>query len=103
MTETPADELFSNIAPVVPTAGHLIPPLTEAIHYNHREVSEGGRSTSATLGPRGGCQGCHPAHRSDGDMDGYPIDLDGNNFYADWTTAMPTAAASSAVTCTPTR
>ena len=31
----------------------------------------------------GGCQGCHPAHRSDGVMDGYPITTDGNNFYAD--------------------
>jgi len=33
-------------------------------------------------GRTGGCQGCHPAHRSDGDMIGYPITLDGENFYA---------------------
>jgi hypothetical protein len=61
----------------------LIPPLTEAIHWNHREASEGGPiEFSDALGRSGGCQGCHPAHRSDGDMAGYPIDLDGNNFYA---------------------
>jgi hypothetical protein len=85
-SETAADELFSNIAPVDPItgAGHLIPPLTEAIHWNHREVSEGGPiEFSDATGRSGGCQGCHPAHRSDGDMGGYPIDLDGNNFYAD--------------------
>jgi len=63
--------------------GDLIPPLTEAIHYNHRESSEGGTVTfTDALGRSGGCQGCHPAHRSDGDMAGYPIDIDGNNFYA---------------------
>jgi hypothetical protein len=63
--------------------GELIPPLTEAIHYNHREMSEGGPiEFSDSLGRSGGCQGCHPAHRSDGELAGYPIDLDGNNFYA---------------------
>jgi hypothetical protein len=84
-TESAADELFSNIAPVDPAtgAGALIMPLTEAIHWNHREVSEGGPiEFSDASGRSGGCQGCHPAHRSDGDMSGYPIDLDGNNFYA---------------------
>ncbi len=35
-----------------------------------------------SLGRDGGCQGCHPAHRSDGDMDGYPITLAGTNKYA---------------------
>jgi hypothetical protein len=82
---TAADQLFSNIAPVDPVtgAGHLIPPLTEALHYNHREVSEGGPiEFSDAQGRSGGCQGCHPAHRSDGDMAGYPITLDGDNFYA---------------------
>jgi hypothetical protein len=76
----PRNQLFSNIAP----GSMLIKPLTEAIHYNHREVSEGGPiEFSDGTGRSGGCQGCHPAHRSDGDMAGYPIDLDGNNFYAD--------------------
>jgi len=76
----PRNELFSNIVP----GSMLIPPLTEAIHWNHREVSEGGPiEFSDAAGRSGGCQGCHPAHRSDGDMGGYPIDLDGNNFYAD--------------------
>jgi hypothetical protein len=63
--------------------GDLIPALTEAIHYNHRNVSEGGNIVfNDAEGRDGGCQGCHPAHRSDGDMDGYPITLDGDNFYA---------------------
>jgi hypothetical protein len=84
-SETPADELFSNIAPVDPVtgAGHLLEPLTEAIHYNHRNVTEGGVITfDDSLGRDGGCQGCHPAHRSDGDLSSYPIDEDGNNTFA---------------------
>jgi hypothetical protein len=28
------------------------------------------------------CERCHPAHRSDGDLAGYPFTLGGNNFYA---------------------
>ena len=75
----PRNQLFSNIAP----GSMLIKPLTEALHWNHRETSEGGTITMTDASGRsGGCQGCHPAHRSDGDMGGYPIDLDGNNFYA---------------------
>jgi hypothetical protein len=50
----------------------LIPPLTEAMHYNHRSVSEGGNITfSDSQGRDGGCQGCHPSHRSDGSLDSY--------------------------------
>jgi hypothetical protein len=70
-------------------AGTLIKPITEAIHNNHRGVNMadangvGGVITFAdSLGRDGGCQGCHPAHRSDGDMEGYPITLAGGNFYA---------------------
>jgi VCBS repeat-containing protein len=94
--------------------GDLIPPLTEAIHHNHREsteryctaglpghtmcsvdadcdtsasagdgMCEGGPITfTDSLGRSGGCQGCHPAHRSDGDMSNYPIDDTGSNTYA---------------------
>jgi hypothetical protein len=63
--------------------GDLIPPLTEAIHWNHRNVTEGGTIVfNDDEGRDGGCQGCHPAHRSDGDMSGYPITEDGDNFYA---------------------
>jgi hypothetical protein len=36
-----------------------------------------------SLGRDGGCQGCHPAHRSDGVMDNYPITTAGNNANAD--------------------
>jgi hypothetical protein len=63
--------------------GTLIPPITEAIHDNHRNVSDGGIIIFAdALGRDGGCQGCHPAHRSDGEMAGYPITIEGNNEYA---------------------
>jgi hypothetical protein len=91
---TPADELFSNIDPSqnpITGQGHVIEPLTEAIHWNHRNVSEcedpedpescGNIVFNDELGRDGGCQGCHPAHRSDGDMSGYPITLDGDNLY----------------------
>ena len=64
-------------------AGSLIPPITEALHDNHRGVSDGGVIVfSDSLGRDGSCQGCHPAHRSDGDMAGYPITIEGDNFYA---------------------
>jgi hypothetical protein len=61
-----------------------IKPITEAIHWRHRETSEGGSIDFADASGRsGGCQGCHPAHRSDGVMDGYPITLGGDNSEAD--------------------
>ena len=59
------------------TSRGLIPPLTEALHNNHKDLvfdDSNGRS--------GACQGCHPAHRSDGTMTGYPITADGQNAYA---------------------
>ncbi len=68
--------------------GALIPPLTEALHFNHRNATEldadgnpGDIVFNDSLGRDGGCQGCHPAHRSDGDMSAYPITEDGSNFY----------------------
>ena len=81
----------ANCAPDNPTcAGNLIRPISEAVHRNHRNVTEissdgepGVIVFNDGLGRDGGCQGCHPAHRSDGDMDGYPITLQGENFYAD--------------------
>ncbi len=69
----PRNELWSNI-----TGTTLIKPLTEAIHNNHKD-----NPFSDSLGRNGGCQGCHPAHRSDGDMAGYPITEAGLNAYAD--------------------
>lgn len=57
--------------------GELIPPLTEAIHNNHKD-----NPFDDSLGRNGGCQGCHPAHRSDGDMASYPIDELGMNAFA---------------------
>ncbi|MEZ5541596.1 MAG: Ig-like domain-containing protein [Pseudomonadota bacterium] len=75
-----------NVIAVVKSAGagnFLVPPISEAIHRTHRETSEGGViAFDDALGRSGGCQGCHPAHRSDGTMDGYPITLDGDNAQA---------------------
>ncbi len=63
-----------------------IRPITEAIHRAHRSPSQGpgGHLVFAdSLGRDGSCQGCHPAHRSTGVLDGYPITAGGDNFYAD--------------------
>ncbi|MCP5415507.1 MAG: hypothetical protein H6965_00275 [Chromatiaceae bacterium] len=56
----------------------LIPPLTQAIHTVHQTKApmEDAEGRSAA------CQGCHPAHRQDGSMEGYPITPDGKNAYA---------------------
>jgi hypothetical protein len=65
---------------VTSCSGELIPALSQSLHYNHRSVSEGGPILfNDGLGRDGSCQGCHPAHRSDGVMDDYPITLEGNN------------------------
>ncbi len=75
-----------NVIAVVKSAtlnGDPIKPISEAIHWRHREISEGGNIDFAdATGRSGGCQGCHPAHRSDGVMDGYPITLGGDNAQA---------------------
>ncbi len=59
------------------TSRGLIPPLTAAIHNNHKDLV-----FDDSHGRSGACQGCHPAHRSDGTMTGYPITADGLNAYA---------------------
>jgi hypothetical protein len=65
------------------SGGNLIMPITEAVHNNHKNEAAGGPiAFSDSLGRDGGCQGCHPAHKSDGDMLGYPITLAGTNYYA---------------------
>lgn len=57
-----------------------VPPISEAIHNAHRSSSEGGVIVlNDGLGRDGGCQGCHPAHRSDGVLDNYPITLGGDS------------------------
>ncbi len=55
------------------------PALTEAIHTVHLTHAPNPDSHGRT----GTCQGCHPAHRQDGSMFGYPITPDGKNAYAD--------------------
>jgi hypothetical protein len=56
-----------------------ISPLTEAIHTVHQAKAPMPDSEGRTAA----CQGCHPAHRQDGGMEGYPITPDGKNAYAD--------------------
>ncbi len=56
-----------------------IPPLSQALHHAHqtnRPLPDSNNRTNA-------CAGCHPSHRQDGSMDGYPITPDGKNAYAD--------------------
>ena len=78
-----ADNVIANVRSGT-SGGFPIPPITEAIHNQHRNASEGGVIVfNDSLGRDGGCQGCHPAHRSDGVMDEYPITLGGNNVNAD--------------------
>ena len=72
-----------NVIAVVKSAGigsFIVPPISEAIHNTHRSQSEGGVIVfNDSLGRDGGCQGCHPAHRSDGTTDNYPITLGGDS------------------------
>ena len=62
-----------NVIAVVKSAAAMRADFTrsahlEAIHNTHRSPSEGGTIVLHDgLGRDGGCQGCHPAHRSDGD------------------------------------
>ena len=56
----------------------VIPSLTEAIHTVH----QGKQPMADAEGRSGACQGCHPAHRQSGTMEGYPITKDGRNAYA---------------------
>ena len=78
-----ADNVIAVVKSATHNGGEVIPPITEAVHNNHRSVSSGGQiAFSDAEGRDGGCQGCHPAHRSNGDMAGYPITLGGENFYA---------------------
>ena len=81
-----ADNVIANVkSGTFDAAGQFpIPPISEAIHDQHRNTDEGGAIVfNDSLGRDGGCQGCHPAHRSDGVMDNYPITLGGNNVNAD--------------------
>ena len=55
-----------------------IPALSEALHRVHQTL----RPLPDAEGRTGTCAGCHPAHRQDGSMDGYPITANGKNHYA---------------------
>ncbi|MBF0171128.1 MAG: hypothetical protein HQK87_08580 [Nitrospinae bacterium] len=56
----------------------VIPALTQAIHSAHQKL----RPMPDGQGRTGSCQGCHPAHRQNRSMEGYPITKDGKNAYA---------------------
>lgn len=56
----------------------LIAPLTQAMHWAHQM----NKPMPDAQGRTAACQACHPAHRQDGRMDGYPITEDGKNAYA---------------------
>jgi hypothetical protein len=78
------DNVIAAVNPLGPSAGYFLPPISEAIHNAHKAQSAGGNIVfNDGLGRFGGCQGCHPAHRSDGVMDKYPITQAGNNANAD--------------------
>ena len=78
------DNVIAAVNPLGPSAGYFLPPISEAIHNAHRAKSAGGNiAFGDSFGRFGGCQGCHPAHRSDGVMDNYPITVDGDNANAD--------------------
>ncbi len=53
--------------------------LSQALHRVHQTL----RPLPDSEGRTGTCAGCHPAHRQDGSLDGYPITPDGKNFYAE--------------------
>ncbi len=55
-----------------------IPPLSQALHHAHLV----NRPLPDSHGRTDACAGCHPSHRQDGSMDGYPITPDGRNTYA---------------------
>ena len=62
-----------------PEGAILVEPITQAIHFRHIN----NRPLPDANGRTGGCQGCHPAHRQDRSLDGYPITFTGQNFYGD--------------------
>jgi hypothetical protein len=64
--------------PDTPVDGTLVPPLTEAIHGMHIKI----RPLPDGQMRSGSCQGCHPAHRQDRSMEGYPITADGLNAFS---------------------
>jgi hypothetical protein len=62
----------------LPAPDHLISPLTEAIHIGHQRRTP----LSDSQGFAGGCQLCHPSHRSDRSMNNFPLTADGYNLFA---------------------
>jgi hypothetical protein len=55
-----------------------LPALSQALHHAHQV----NRPLPDSKGRTGACAGCHPSHRQNGSMDGYPITAAGKNHYA---------------------
>lgn len=73
-----ADNVIGVLNSAKDKKGHKIQPLTQAIHTKHL-IKE---PMADSQGRTASCQGCHPAHRQDGGMQGYPITPDGKNNYS---------------------
>lgn len=77
--EVPAAQRGQRFEEINPDPERIIPPLTEAMHRLHQEL----RPLPDSLGYTGACQGCHPAHRDDGKLAGFPLAPDATNPFAD--------------------
>ncbi len=76
--DVPRQERGARFAQLNPDPNRIIPPLTEAIHLVHQR----NRPLPDSLGYTGTCQGCHPAHRDDGNLAGFPLTHEATNPYA---------------------
>jgi hypothetical protein len=76
--DVPAGDRGPAFARLNPDPDRIIRALSEAIHVVHQRA----RPLADAQGLSGACQGCHPAHRDDGSLAGYPIAPDGTNPFA---------------------
>ncbi len=77
--EIDARDRGPRFAELNPDPTRIVTPLSEAIHRVHQTA----RPLGDSVGLSGACQGCHPAHRDDGDLTGFPLDAHGRNPFAD--------------------
>jgi hypothetical protein len=78
IADVPPGDRGPRFAELNPDPQRIIPPLSEAIHVVHQRA----RPLPDALGLSGACQGCHPAHRDDGGLAGFPLDAEGHNAFA---------------------
>jgi len=75
--DMPEDDIRAGDS-ALPAPDYLITPLTEAVHKVHQRKVR----LADSEGFAGGCQLCHPSHRSDRSMDDFPLTAEGHNRYA---------------------